>query len=1252
MSGISDRNPFVGPRPIQQGEALYGRTEEVRELYNRLQARRIVVLHSPSGAGKSSLVQAGLIPKLKEGKFDVWKPIRVNLDPRGLPGIPEGTNRYLLSAMVSLEEELPAERRRSPRELAGLDFLAYLEGRPRRKGRVDRSVVLIFDQFEEVLTTAPRAVEGKRDFFSAVGKALDTGDYWALFIVREDYLAAFAPYRDRIPTQMSNTFRLDLLGLSGAREAAEQPALKRGRTFPGVDKLIRDLSTVQVQQPDGTFVAEQGLHVEPVQLQVVCRRLWEAMPEDDLSIDESDIAEYAEVSKALAGYYAESVKKIGGGDRAVERSIREWVGSKLIVGGIRSQVRQEAGQSGGLDNTVIDGLLGSYLVRTEQRAGANWFELSHDRLVEPVQLDNEAWEQANLHPLQVQAKLWESGRRAQALLLSAEALSGATSWADENTALLTEGEEEFLALSRKLREDEAGQRRRQRMFLGVIAAVGGVALIAAVLSFVQYRKAEAAAVEAEKATRSAEAEAERARTASVMAGARELLARGQVGTASILVSGLKDPEGARGWLQLATDILVQGMPMFTLPHQGAVHFATWSPDGKHIVTASDDKTARVWNADGTGDPIILKGHEAAVRSAVWSPDGKRIVTASDDKTARIWNADGKGAPLVLKGSETTVDFASWSPDGKRIVTASFRTVRVWNADGTGAPILLKINEDKVLGIALEQNGKRVVVKSPKSLVLSVAWSPDGTRIVTASSGNTVRVWNADGSGIHIVMKGQEGEVAYSATWSPDGTRIVTASSDKTARVWNSDGTGDPIVFKGHEDKVHSAVWSPDGKRIITASEDRTARIWNSDGKGDPIVLRGHKGAIHSASWSPDGKRIVTSSSDSTACVWSTEPLVLKDHKDWVTSATWSSDGMRIVTASNDKTARVWNADGKGDLVLRGHEDAVCSATWSPDGMRIVTAFNDKTARVWNAYGKGDPIVFKGHEDKVHSAVWSPDGKRIVTASSDKTARVWSSDGKGDPLVLKDHETTVDFASWSPDGKRIVTLSGSTARIWNADGTGAPLVLKGHEEEILSVSWSPDGKYIVTASGDKTARVWNSDGKGDPAVFKGHKEWVTSATWSPDGKRIVTTSKDKTARVWSSDGTSDPIVLKGHEEPVRSAVWSPDGKRIVTASEDKTARIWNSDGTGAPILIKGHQAFVQSAVWSPDGKRIVTLSGSTARVWHLAVPALQQALRDATLDCLTPDQRQTYLTEGEPEARKGHEACERSHGRTPFFADVR
>lgn len=506
MSGTSelDHNPFVGPRPIQQGEPLHGRNTEVRELYHRLQARRIVVLHSPSGAGKSSLVSAGLIPLLHRDAFDVWKTIRINLDPASFEGVPEGANRYLLSALVSLEDELPAERRRSPAELARIGLREYLDTRPRRKSREKFSVVLLFDQFEEVLSVAPRNVEAKRAFFEALGEALDPGDYWALFIIREDYLAALEPYRDLIPTQLHNTFRLDLLGLEGARAAATNLSKQGGRTFIAVEKLIRDLSAVQVQQVDGTVVIEPGLHVEPVHLQVVCRRLWDAMPADKLHIYAQDLEAYAKVSTSLAGYYADAVTAIANGDVALERMIRDWVGTKLIVGGIRTQLRREPGKSAGLDNRHIEKLLDSYIVRTEQRVGFSWFELSHDRLVEPILEDNATWQQGHLHPLQVQAKLWEDGGHSHALLLDPDALPAADTWAAANPDLLTAGEREFLARSHERRDAHVLRRRGRRVFSAVLVAATIVAIGFGVLASQAQRESDDRRREAEEAHVNAE----------------------------------------------------------------------------------------------------------------------------------------------------------------------------------------------------------------------------------------------------------------------------------------------------------------------------------------------------------------------------------------------------------------------------------------------------------------------------------------------------------------------------------------------------------------------------------------------------------------------------------------------------------------------------------------------------------------------------------------------------------------------------
>lgn len=490
MSGISDANPYVGPRPIQQGERIYGRDAEIHELFHLLQGRRIAVLHSPSGAGKSSLVQAGLIPRLVQARFDVWKPIRVNLDPRALD-VDDGVNRYALSAMISLEEELPEAHRRSPRELATMDLATYVRTRPRRKRRSKSNVVLLFDQFEEALTADPLATEAKRAFFRQLGELLrparanevDAQTYWALFIVREDYLAAFSPYRDLIPTRLANTFRLDLLGLDGAREAAVEPAASLGKRFDAVDKLIADLATVNVQEPDGTTVACKGIHVEPVQLQVVCRRLWSAMPDGATVITEEHLSAYGDVTTALSAYYDSAVEAASKGEPDVERAIRDWVDQQLISGGIRAQVRREAERSGGLDNELIDAMRESYLVRSESRAGAQWFELAHDRLVTPVHDSNVQWAREHLHPMQVRAKLWDAQGRPAHLLLSERGVENATPWMADPSSNPTELEQEYMQRSVHALEEQRASRRTKRLLtrlgavLVILALVGSAVML-------------------------------------------------------------------------------------------------------------------------------------------------------------------------------------------------------------------------------------------------------------------------------------------------------------------------------------------------------------------------------------------------------------------------------------------------------------------------------------------------------------------------------------------------------------------------------------------------------------------------------------------------------------------------------------------------------------------------------------------------------------------------------------------------------
>jgi len=865
------------------------------------------------------------------------------------------------------------------------------------------------------------------------------------------------------------------------------------------------------------------------------------------------------------------------------------------------------------------------------------FEQSFIELIQALDLDRDHAAQHTV--LQQRALEWTENQQSTDFLLNNNACEKAEVWQtravhEDKAPAPTALQCDYIQQSRAaIMAAQRREKRQQRWILGSVSLGLVVALGLAGFAWIQMIEAEAQKVQAEQEREEANKQTQRALISQshfLIEKAQLALEKGHTATAMriLLEASPKTSETApeRPWVKEVYDALSQSINRHyqgIFEHEEFVEQAIFSADGTLLLTHAG-QFAYVWNAKTRQLTAELKGHKKSITSALFSPDGRRIVTASRDNTARVWDSESGQTLVTFEEHKDAIDTAAFSPDGRHIVTASRdNTARVWDSERGQSLATLAGHQHRVRSAMFSPDGRRILTTSNDNTarvwdsrsgqllaalvghtndVVSAMFSADGQRVVTASNDNTARLWDSHSGKVLATLKGHKDWVNI-ASFSPDGRRIVTASWDNTARVWDSQ-SGQPLAtLVGHTNDVVSAAFSPDGQRIVTASDDSTARVWDSENGQSLATLIGHKRRVRSAAFSPDGRRIVTASWDNTARMWDSQSgqtlAMLAGHQDWVRSAVFSPDGRRIVTTSWDSTARVWDSQsGQALATLVGHANEVMSAMFSPNGRRIVTASDDTTARVWDSESGQTLATLMGHEEAINIAVFSPDGRRIVTASDDTTARMWGSDRGQMLTTLTGHHEAINTAAFSPDGHRIVTASDdTTAQVWDSESGQTLATLEGHEAAINTAAFSPNGRRIVTTSRDSTARVWDSQRGQTLAMLVGHKYSIVSAMFSPDGRRIVTASDDNTARVWDSESGQPLVTLLGHQDWVGSAAFSPGGRRIVTASRDNTARIWDSHSGQMLVTLKGHRNAINTAVFSPDGRHVVTTSeDKTARLW--------------------------------------------------------
>jgi WD40 repeat protein len=1146
--GASAECPYRGLEVFEEAHRrfFFGRESMTQHIIEGLVDNRFLAILGASGSGKSSLMRAGVIPKLKSGGLlgsENWTYVTMTpgahpLEELALSLVAADPESDLLENATSLLTGLKSDE-------GTLHLFTRLAISKKPK---NTHVFLFIDQFEEIMTLCRDDAEREQFLLNLRYVLTITGGRVVIVItMRADFMGRAATHRNLAEMLSGHQFVVSPMDDLELRQVIEEPAMLVGLEFEKglVERILEDVG----HEPGTLPLLEDAL-----------------MQLCDKSRDENvaTLRAYQElggVHGALAKRAEETYGRFSPQQKEIARRVLLTLtqpGEGVEDSRRRAQLNELWPDSAQRESviTVVERLVESRLLTISANASDDQtVDVVHEALIRGWPrlrgwIDEERGALRIHHQMTETAREWRAQNREAGFLYRGRRLTDALEWKSKNGLSVNELEKEFLDASHQAQRRERRAARARRW-----AAIGALslALIAVGLYAFSLYRAQGVADRAQKVTTS------RRLAARAMAKVKRD-PRLATGLALEADRYYRTPES-----EIALRLALSGFQESSVfsGHTSAVYTAEFSPDGNLVVTASADNTARIWDAHTFQELLVLQGHGDGVLSAVFSPDGNRVLTASRDHTARIWEIQ-TGQPLalsreptVLAGHGDTLYWASFSRDGSRAVTTSAdTTARIWDAR-TG----------KELFVLRHKWGPPE--PNDKSAVVCATFNRDGTEVITGTNDGKVHIWNFQTQRELFVLS-THGLAVNVVTFSRDGNHFVTGSTDGTARIWDAK-TLKWIELIGHTGWIYGATFSPDGNQVVTASTDRTAKIWDAHTGKELSELRGHSHWVYTAVFSPDGLWILTASRDRSARIW--RAPVEKKVFDLpgaakILGASFSSSRTKVVTRDDDGVARIW--DGINHPVeLRGHTGRVNSARFSPDERLVVTAGEDRTARIWSSE-TGLPSESKvlNHIDKVLCASFSPDGNQVVTGSyEDYVVRIWDVKTGQQLLPLGQqslphdgHTDSVASVVFNSDGSKVATTSrDQTALIWDWKSRQTNIPLTGHRDIVVTGSFRPDGEQVVTGSEDRTAIVWDLL-TGDPVVeLVGHTQKIVCVAFSPDGKLVTTASLDGTVRIWDAS-TGNELSRWGHNGSILAVAWA-GWKQIIIVGEDRMVRLYDCDACG-------------------------------------------------------------------------------------------
>ncbi|MGB8200937.1 MAG: WD40 repeat domain-containing protein [Pseudonocardiaceae bacterium] len=1031
--------PYPGLASFSRGQAqwFFGRDQLTAKLIahldDRLRTGGVQVVVATSGAGKSSLLHAGLLSQLGNGALpgsSRWPTIVLTPTADPLAALASQIASFASVDPTTLARELAADSQRCMEVLRG------------HIGNQDSGarVVVVVDQFEELFTLCTDEQQ-RRTFIELLSQLAsrrsdnpaDAQPVGLITVgVRADFYTVCANYPHLRAALEDNQLVVGPMSDTELREAILYPAQAVGLDVePGlVELLLRDLGDIATTMSEISTTSYEAGRL-PL-LAHALRATWQQRHGHTLTVDgyRATGGIHRAVATTAEGVFA-------GLDPAGQHAARTLFLRLIKIGEGAEDTRRRVARAGllrglnpGIVLPVVDAFTTGRLLTQEQ----DTVEITHEallrawpRLRQWIDIDRGG----NLirQELEDAAVVWDRNRSDTAGLYRGSRLDAARTWAAFRSIEgdLSPAASAFLVASTQQ------ERRAARLRRALLIVLSVFALVASGAAAVAIQQSAAARRERDNAIfNQVTAQADRLRSTDVSLAAQLYLTAYRM----------------RSTPDLYTALVTMGNAALSTPlsgHTDKVHMGVFSPDGRTLASSSADKTVRLWNVTDLAHPTPLgpplTGHTSDVNGVVFNPDGRTLASSSNDKTVRLWDVTDPARPVPLgqplTGHTDCVHSVVFSRDGRTLATGSCdTTVRLWDVSDPARPV--------PLGQPLTGH---------TDLVTGVMFSPDGRTLASSSNDRTVRLWNVTDPNhttpLDQPLTGHTSSI-YAVAFSPDGRTLASSSADHTVRLWNIPSA----LMAGHTSAVYSVVFSRDGRTLASSSGDRTVRLWDVTDPARPVSLgqplTGHTGAVISLVFSPDGRTLASGSADKTVRLWNVSdpahptPLgpPVTGHTNSINAVVFSPDGRTLASSSGDQTVRLWNVTDPAHPTplsqpLTDHTDRVNGVMFSPDGRILASSSNDRTVRLWNVADVTHPRALStltGHKDRVFYVMFSPDGRTLVSSSADQTLRWWNVTDPSNPTTL-----------------------------------GSPLT--GHPDSVFSMTFSPDWSTLATGSNEGTIRMW-------------------------------------------------------------------------------------------------------------------------------------------------------------------------------------